>query len=29
MRILPPVPIIGREAQDDFVYRELTSPDRT
>ena len=22
MRVLPPVPIIGREAQEDFVYRK-------
>jgi hypothetical protein len=23
MRVLPPVPFIGREVQEDFVYRKL------
>jgi hypothetical protein len=23
MRVLPPVPAIAREAQEDFIYREL------
>ncbi len=29
LRILPPVPAIGREAQEDFVYRKLKNEHRT